>query len=57
MENPFKKILSQEELPKMLKQKVIDDISLIKLTIEIADLFVVKSPGTIESLLKKKGNK
>lgn len=56
MENPFKKILLQEELPKMLKQKVIDDISLIKLTIDVADLFVIKSPGTIESFLKKKDN-
>ena len=52
MENPFKKILHQEELPKVLKEKVMNDISLIKLTIDMADLFAVKYPNTIESLLK-----
>ncbi len=52
MENPFKKILHQEELPKVLKDKVMNDISLIKLSIDVADLFAVKYPNTIESLLK-----
>jgi len=56
MDNPFKKILEQEELPKMLKEKVLNDISFIKLAIDITDLFVVKAPGTIESLLGSKGN-
>lgn len=51
MENPFKKILHSEELPKVLKKKVLDDISMIKLTIDIADLFVVKYPNTIGDLL------
>jgi hypothetical protein len=51
MENPFKKILHQEEVPKVLKQKVINDIGMIKLTIDVADLFVIKYPNTIESLL------
>ena len=52
MANPFKEILHQEELPKMLKEKVMGDISLIKLTIDMADLFAVKYPSTIESMLK-----
>jgi len=44
MENPFKKILHNEEVPKALREKVINDISLIKLSIDIADLFAVKYP-------------
>ncbi len=52
MENPFKKILHQEELPKKLKGKIMSDISFIKLTIDIADLLVVKYPETIENFLK-----
>ncbi|MFY0603807.1 MAG: hypothetical protein JXQ93_07635 [Flavobacteriaceae bacterium] len=51
MENPFKKILHQEEVPKVLKQKVINDIGMIKLSIDVADLFVIKYPNTIESFL------
>ena len=47
MENPFKKLLHSEEVPKVLKEKVINDISLIKLSLDLADLFVVKYPNTI----------
>ncbi len=56
MDNPFKKILHQEELPKKLKGKIMSDISFIKLTIDIADLLVVKYPETIENFLKTKEN-
>lgn len=51
MENPFKKLLHNEEVPKVLKEKVINDISLIKLSIDLADLFVVKYPNTIGEFL------
>lgn len=51
MENPFKQILHNEEVPKMLRDKVINDISLIKLSIDIADLFVIKYPGIAGSFL------
>jgi hypothetical protein len=51
MENPFKKILHSEEVPKVLREKVINDISLIKLSIDIADLFVVKYPSTVGEFL------
>ena len=51
MENPFKKILHNEEVPKALRKKVINDISLIKLSIDIADLFVVKYPSTVGEFL------
>lgn len=56
MENPFKKILHNEELPETLKQKVIDDVSMIKLSIDIADLFVVKYPNVVGDLLSGGGS-
>lgn len=56
MENPFKQILLQEELPKMLKKKVMDDISFINLTLDMADLFTVKGPETLKDLLGLKKN-
>ena len=51
MENPFKKIFEHQEVPKVLKEKVLNDVGLIKLTLDVADLFVVKYPNTIGSLL------
>jgi len=55
MDNPFKKILHNEELPEVLKKKVLNDVAMIKLTIEIADLFVVKYPNAIGDLLSGGG--
>ncbi|WBX73380.1 hypothetical protein PG913_11095 [Tenacibaculum pacificus] len=52
MENPFKKILHNEELPEVLKEKVLKDVAMIKLSIDMADLFVVKYPSTIADLLR-----
>jgi len=57
MENPFKKILHNEEVPKVLRERVINDISLIKLSIDVADLFVIKYPNTIGQFLDTKKNK
>ena len=57
MNNPFKKILDQEELPKMLKEKIMNDISFITLAIDMADLLAIKYPETIESLLRIKKDK
>ena len=51
MDNPFKKILHNEELPEVLKKKVLNDVAIIKLGIDIADLFVVKYPNTIGDIL------
>lgn len=56
MENPFKKILHNEELPDVLKQKVLDDVAMIKLSIDMADLFVVKFPNTIGDILTGGGS-
>jgi len=60
MSNPFKKILHHYEVPEVLKEKVLNDINMIKLTIDVADLFLVKYPSTIGSILggdDKKRNK
>lgn len=43
-------------MPKLLKDKVMNDISFIKLSIDIADLFVIKYPNTIASLLSSGDN-
>ena len=57
MENPFKKILHNEEVPKLLKEKVMNDISFIKFSIDVADLFVVKYPATVGSILSMNDKK
>ncbi|MDO6676397.1 hypothetical protein C7448_107108 [Tenacibaculum gallaicum] len=51
MDNPFKKILHNEELPEVLKDKVLNDVAMIKLSIDMADLFVVKYPSAIVDLI------
>ncbi len=47
MKNPFKKILTSHEVPIVLKNKVIDDINMIRLTFDISDLFLIKHPSTL----------
>ena len=56
MENPFKKILHDETVPQLLRKKVIDDISMIKLSIDLVDLFVVKYPSIVAEVLDTEGN-
>ncbi len=55
MDNPFKKILHNEELPEVLKEKVLNDVAMIKLSIDVADLFVVKYPNVVADLLNGGG--
>jgi len=55
MDNPFKKILHNKELPEALKEKVLNDVAMIKLSIDMADLFVVKYPSTIVDLISGGG--
>ncbi|UNY98742.1 hypothetical protein MQE36_16895 [Zhouia spongiae] len=52
MENPFKKVIHNEKLPEVIKEKVMNDVALIKLTLDMADLFAVKYPGSVEELMK-----
>lgn len=51
MENPFKQIIRDEKLPELLKQRVVDDIALIKLWLEFADLFAIQVPDSLTKLL------
>ncbi|WP_103070226.1 hypothetical protein [Aquimarina sediminis] len=52
MNNPFKKITQSKELPTSIKKKVFEDIEMIKLSLDLADLFTVKYPDSIEEFLK-----
>lgn len=52
MDNPFKKLIHHEEVPKVLKERVINDIALIKLSIDMADLFAIKYPGVVTNFTK-----
>ncbi|MGS2761084.1 hypothetical protein [Sinomicrobium sp. M5D2P9] len=54
MDNPFKNIIHDEELPKSLREKVMDDVALIKLSLDMADLIAVKYPLTANEILKIK---
>lgn len=56
MENPFKSIISNEKLPDIIKARVLDDINMIKLALDIADLLVVKYPDTLGDIIKNKNN-
>lgn len=44
MKNPFKEIIQEKELPTMIKEKVINDINLIQLSLELSELFFVSMP-------------
>ncbi|WP_395092256.1 hypothetical protein ACF3NR_00525 [Vaginella massiliensis] len=63
MENPFKEIIQNEKLSDTLKQKVLDDIHLINLSLNIAELYIVKFPKVANEFLdlsdskKNKNNK
>ena len=51
MNNPFKRIIHHHSVPEVLKKKVLSDIGMIKLTLDVADLFLVKYPNTIGDIL------
>jgi len=44
MKNPFKQIIDEKDLPIFLKDKVINDVNLIKLSLELSELFFVSVP-------------
>lgn len=52
MKNPFKQIIHNEELPELVRRKVLEDIELVKLSLDLADLFAIKYPSSLEELLK-----
>jgi hypothetical protein len=53
MKNPFKEIISNEILPTYIKGRVMDDIDLIKLSLEFADLLAIKYPDAINDILNR----
>lgn len=61
MENPFKQIIEHQQVPDVLREKVMDDIRLIKLSLDMADLVAVKYPSSILDIFGastiKKNNK
>ena len=57
MENPFKKLSKHQKVPKILKERVLNDVGRVKLTLDLTDLFVEKHPETLESVLTIKANK
>lgn len=50
MENPFKQIIEHQKVPDVLREKVMDDIRLIKLSLDMADLVAIKYPSSILDL-------
>jgi len=57
MENPFKNIIDNHQVPEMLRDKVMDDIRLIKLSLDLADLVAIKYPSSIIDILETTKNK
>jgi hypothetical protein len=52
-ENPFKKIgLPSQEVPKDLKNKVMEDVNTVKLLLELSNLFTLNYVDTIEGMFK-----
>ena len=52
MSNPFKKILQDEKLPEYLKERVIDNVNFIKLTLDITGLYAVELPKALHSMIE-----
>jgi len=53
-ENPFKELETNKEVPKELKEKVMHDISSVKMLMELGDLFSTKLGGVLGSFFKSK---
>lgn len=54
MSNPFKEIQENNTPSDDLRRRVLGDVDKIKLTLDIAELFLVQSPQIISSLFKTK---
>lgn len=57
IENPFKKIIQEKELPEAMKDKVINNINLIKLSLELSELFLVSIPDVMFNFLETEKEK
>ena len=52
MSNPFKEIQENKAPSEDLRRRVLGDIDKVKLTLDIAELFLLQSPQIITSLFK-----
>ena len=53
MENPFKGIQNRNNVPRTLKKRVLDDITMIKSTFEFNNFILKKFPSTITNFMEK----
>ncbi len=51
IENPFSNILTNEKVPEILREKVINDIAFVKLSLDVADLFAIKCPSVVREFI------
>lgn len=56
MSNPFKEIQEHNTPSEDIRRKVLGDVDKVKLTLDIAELFLLKSPQIITSLFKTDNN-
>ncbi|MDO6738054.1 hypothetical protein [Wenyingzhuangia sp. 2_MG-2023] len=54
MSNPFKEIQENHEPSKELRKKVLSDVDMLKLTLDLADLYLIKYPKILSTLFKNK---
>lgn len=54
MENPFKGIQNKSSVSKDLRNRVLDDIFMIKSTLEFNNFILEKYPQTLMSFIKSK---
>ncbi|HLW63324.1 MAG TPA: hypothetical protein VKY33_07980 [Flavobacterium sp.] len=57
IENPFKKIIQEIELPEAMKDKVINNVNLIKLSLELSELFLVSIPDVVFNFMETEKKK
>lgn len=57
MENPFKNIVENQQVPEILRDHVMKDIRMIKLALDMTDLVSVKYPSSIFNLLNAAENR
>lgn len=53
MINPFKEIQSKNNVPKVIKGRVLDDVAMIKKTVKFHKFILKKYPNILSSCMKK----
>jgi hypothetical protein len=56
VKNPFKEILEDEKLPEIIRTRVMNDVDLIRLSLDLSDLFLVKNPDILKTLFKNEND-